>query len=221
MKRMAHEYNRVRFSRKHGKAHIVLFSVFILSVFPAVVFSHHILGIPHYAYDEDYPQAPVLTYLVNAGPHEVRMTGYPGKPVPGELCSLHVYINRIDNGEPFAGQVTLTAMKDNLIGEDTVVYGPVAAEIDQSVFKFYPRFETEANFVVRIEFEAEGEPWTIDLPMVAGEPGSPWIVLSGVVGALAAFLIVIRAIRIKMKRRARETRDEEDGGIGSPEDVQP
>lgn len=162
--------------------------------------AHHILGIPHYAYDEQYPQTPVLTYRVDAGANEVKMTGYPGVPEPGEQGSLHVYIRRRETGKLFDGPVTLTVMEDRLIQSDPVVYGPITARLEDSLYKFYPQYAAEANYVVRIEFEADGAPWTIDLPIVVGEPGSPWLVLGGVGGATLIFLIVVRAVRIKMRR---------------------
>ncbi len=162
--------------------------------------AHHILGIPHYAYDEQYPQTPVLTYRVDTGQYEVRMTGYPGNPQPGERTTFHVYITRKDNGALFVGSVWMTVKEDRLIGEDPVVYGPMEAQLEERVYKFHPEFENESNYTVRIAFEADGEPWTIDLPTVVGEPGSPWAVLGGAGAGLVLFLVVIRAIRIKRKR---------------------
>jgi len=179
----------------------LLIAVF-MSIAPAA-FAHHILGVPHYAYDDEYPQAPVLTYSVEAGPYNVRMTGYPGSPRPGERCSLHVYVSRVDTGTPFNGTVTLTVMQDRMLGTNTIVYGPITGELEEAMFKFFPVFEDEANYTVRIEYEAEGAPWIIDLPMVAGEPGSPWTVVLGVGGGVITFLIVMRAIRIKIRRRER------------------
>jgi hypothetical protein len=164
--------------------------------------AHHILGIPHYAYDERYPQVPVLTYKVNAGPHEIEMTGYPGKPQPGEQCFLNVYIRSLEDGVPFDGRVTLEVIRDRLFARDNVVYGPIEAELEEAVYKFYPRFDAESDYTVRIRYEDQDEPWIIDLPMVVGEPGSPWAVLGGVGAGLSLFLIVIRALRIKMQRRA-------------------
>lgn len=170
--------------------------------------AHHILGIPHYAYDESYPQTPVLTYLFMAGSYEVQMTGYPGVPEPGERCDLHVSIKRKGHtADPlasgFEGRVRLTIMEDSLIGEDAVIYGPVDAERDQGLYKFHPSFPREANYLTRIEFEVEGAPWIVDLPMVVGQPGSPWTVLGGSVAALVLFVLVIRAMRIKLARKAR------------------
>ncbi len=166
--------------------------------------AHHILGIPHYNYDERYPQAPVLTYLVDAGAHTVQMTGYPGKPAPHQRCELHVYIRRTDTEQPFNGAVTLTVMRDRMIADDLAIYGPIEASLDEALYKFYPEFEEESNYYARIEFEAEGAPWIIDLPIVVGEPGSPWTVVAAIIGGVIVFLVVIRAVRIKMNRRAAE-----------------
>ena len=177
----------------------------VLAVFVTAppVWAHHILGIPHYAYEKDYPQAPVLTYRMQAGPYEVKMTGYPGMPVPGEPSSLHVYIKRSDDGRLFDGGVRLTVTEDRMIGEDPVVYGPIEASLDERIYKFYPLFEREANYTARIEFEADGAPWRIDLPIVVGEPGSPWVVVGVAGGGALLFVLVIRAIRIKMLRKRR------------------
>jgi ferredoxin-type protein NapH len=168
--------------------------------------AHHILGIPHYAYDERYPQVPILTYRVLAGTHDFEMTGYPGMPRPGEQSFLNVYVRDKDSGAPFDGIVRLEVRRDRLIGDDPVVYGPVQAHLEESVYKFYPRFEDEANYTIRISWDVEGVPWIIDLPMVVGKPGSPWAVMAGFAGGIGAFLIVIRAARIKLRRRARRTR---------------
>jgi len=180
---------------------LLLLAGSVVLVVPAAAFAHHILGIPHYSYDKDYPQTPVLTYRVDAGAYEVKMTGYPGMPVPGERCSIHVYIRRRDDGKPFDGAVTLQVRRERILGSGSLVYGPITGKLDESVYKFYPEYPDEANYVVRITFRADGAPWKIDLPIVVGQPGSPWIVLGLVVALLAVFLLIVRAVRIKMRRR--------------------
>lgn len=163
--------------------------------------AHHILGIPHYSYDKDYPQTPVLTYKASAGRYQVAMTGYPGVISPGERCSLHLYITDPASGELFDGSVTLSVSEDRLFGDDQTIYGPIEGQREERIFKFHPHFAREADYTVKIFFEADGEPWTIELPLVVGEPGSPWVVLGTVAAGLALFLIFIRAARIKIKRR--------------------
>jgi len=164
--------------------------------------AHHILGIPHYDYDERYPQVPILTYRVNAGPLEVKMTGYPGQPEPGEQVFLNVYMQDLSDSTLFDGEVTLEVLQDRMLGADPVIYGPAVATLEEAVFKFFPRFPEEANYTIRISWQAEGAPWTIDLPMVVGEPGSPGLLLASIAAGVVVFLVVIRAARIKLKRRA-------------------
>lgn len=161
---------------------------------------HHILGTPHYAYDEEYPQTPTLTYGAELGAYKVDMTCFPGKPKPGDNTSLHFYIKHLETGIAFNETVTLTVIKDHLLGDDPIVYGPVKGELEESMFKFFPRFEDEANYIVRLEYFADGAPWILDLPMVCGEPGSPWTLLGIMGGGFFVFFIVIRAIRIKRTR---------------------
>ena len=162
--------------------------------------SHHILGTPHYSYGEEYPQTPILTYAAELGAYKVNMTCFPGTPKPGDNTSLHFYIQHLDTGETFDGTVTLTVFQDRLLGDDLVVYGPMEGKLEEAMFKFFPRFEEEANYTVRLEYYADGAPWVLDLPMVAGEPGSPWAVVGGITSVFAIFFIVIRAIRIKRTR---------------------
>ncbi len=183
-------------------ARVAAIALLILSCGPRDATAHHILGIPHYAYDERYPQVPILTYRAVAGTHEFEMTGYPGRPRPGEQSFLNVYIRDKESSVPFDDTVTLEVLRDRMIGSDPVVYGPVEARLEESVYKFYPRFEDEANYTVRIRWSALGEPWIVDLPMVVGKPGSPWAVVAGVAGGLVLFLIAVRAARIKLRRRA-------------------
>jgi hypothetical protein len=187
--------------------------VIVFFTLTASACAHHIMGIPHYAYDEQHPGTLVLTYRLEAGPYDVRMTGHPGNPTPGEQCRLHIDIRRLDDGALFDGVVTMTVMKDQLFGSNPIVYGPSEAQIEEWLFKFYPEFKDEANYMVRIEFEVDAVPWIVDLPMVAGEPGSPWVVLGGTVGGLMIFVVVIRAIRIKRQRRIQLSCGEENARI--------
>jgi len=183
-------------------------SVLLVLILTTPAAAHHILGIPHYAYDERYPQTPILTYREDFGPFEIEMTGYPGNPDPEERCNYSVYITRLDSGEPFDGTVTLAVLQDNLVGTDPVIYGPVSATLDQSVYKFYPEFGPAANYIARISFEADGAPWIVSLPVVVGEPGNPLMLLGMIAGGLILFLVVIRAVRIKLSRRATSANKE-------------
>ena len=163
--------------------------------------AHHILGIPHYAYDESYPQAPVITYAVEAGPYLVKVTGYPGRPGPGELAQVHAYVVRSDDpGAIYSGPIEARLERDGLMGP-SVVWGPSSTRFEENLHKLSPRFGDEGHYRIRLEMDLEGQPYEIDFPLVVGDPSSPAAVLAGWGGAVLLLLIVARAARIKLERR--------------------
>jgi hypothetical protein len=162
--------------------------------------AHHIMGIPHYAYSENYPQAPVITYKMAAGPLILEMTGYPGKPVPEEITQMHAYIyNKLDKNDVFSGPIKAFVMRESF-GEREVIFGPVQTRFEENLHKFSPVYREAGKYVVRMEMEIEGEPYEIDLPIVVGDPSSPLAGLLGWLAALGLLVIVIRAIKIKRTR---------------------
>jgi hypothetical protein len=165
---------------------------------PATASALHSVGIPHYSRNEQDPQTLDLTYRVDAGPYEVTAIAHPGVLRPGERCRLQVTITRRATGAAFEGPVRLTVIEDRMIGTDPVVSGPVVVQPQPWGYGFEPRFLSEANYLARVEFEAEGESWKIDLPIVAGKPGSPWTVVVGALAGTAVFLVIVQAARVKM-----------------------
>ena len=163
--------------------------------------AHHILGIPHYDYDESYPQAPVLKLVENLGDWEVQLTGYPGNPAPGVRTQVNVYVAKKETRALYEQPVTLTVYRQPVLGQKKVVYGPDETALQENVYKFYPTYPSVGNYEVKLEFAVGQTGSTLRFPMVVGEPGSPWIVVCWFTGSIACFLIVIRAVRIKRDRR--------------------
>lgn len=195
---------------------IASFALGLLLLFaPTAANAHHILGVPHYSYDEDYPQTPVLTYRVDAGEYDVKMTGYPGKVEPGQRCSLHLYIHHRVSGKLFDAPVTMTVTRDRLFMTDPVIYGPMPARLDERIYKFHPHFEDEGEYRVMVEFEAAGAPWSIEMPLVVGEPRSPIVALGVSAWGLGLFVLVVRAIKIKRNRRGGSPRYDTGRAVSS------
>jgi hypothetical protein len=163
--------------------------------------AHHILGIPHYAYDESYPQAPVITYAVEAGPYLIKVTGYPGRPAPHELAQVHAYVVRRDDpASIYAEAIAARLERDGLLGP-SVVWGPTTTRFESNLHKLSPQFGAEGRYRLRLEMQLEGQPYEIDFPLVVGEPASATTTLLLWGGALAAFVVLVRAARIKLERR--------------------
>lgn len=167
---------------------------------------HHILGVPHYAYDEAYPQAPVITYAVAAGPYTVKVTGYPGRPVPHELTEVHAYVHRADDeADVFSGPIAVRVERDGLLGPE-VAWGPSATRFEENLHKASPVFEDEGRYRIRLEMELEGQPYEIDFPIVVGDPTHPVADLLIWVGGLVFLVVAVRAVKIKLERK-RALRD--------------
>jgi len=163
--------------------------------------AHHILGIPHYAYDESYPQAPVITYAVDAGPYRVQVTGYPGKPAPGELARVHAYVVRSDDPSAiYAGPVEARLERDGFFGS-SLVWGPAPARFEENLHKLSPRFGAEGRYLLRLEMELDGQPYDIDCPLFVGEPASATGTVLVWGAAMLVLVVLVRAARIKLERR--------------------
>ncbi len=174
---------------------------FVLALGAAVADAHHILGIPHYAYDQSYPQRPVLKLRERVGEWEFQLTGYPGVPVPGERTQIHVFIRHAAAGEAkFDRVVHLEVFQVPAVGTRRSVHGPEAATVDRGIFKFFPTYPEEGNYELVLSYPDVDGFSTLRYPMVVGEPGSPWMTLAGYGAGLGLFLVVVRAIRIKRAR---------------------
>lgn len=166
-------------------------------------FAHHILGIPHYAYDESYPQAPVMKLLAEVGPWEFQLTGYPGNPTPGEPTQINVYAVDKASREPIRRPLTIAVHRQTMTGDRELVYGPKDGVREDALHKFYPTYPQEGNYEITVAFDEAGDTSTLRFPIVVGEPGSPWATLGAYLGGFLLFVLVIRAIRIKLDRRRR------------------
>jgi len=174
-----------------------------LGTLALVASAHHIMGIPHYAYDESYPQAPVITYAVEAGPYLVKVTGYPGRPGPNSLAEVHAYVTRAsDANDVFDGPIEARLERDGLLGPE-VVWGPTETRFEENLHKLAPRFGQAGNYRVRLEMMLEGQPYEIDFPIVAGDPSSPLATLLLWGAGLLTAIVLARAARIKLERRRR------------------
>lgn len=166
------------------------------------VLGHHILGLPHYSYKENYPQVPTLEYPATSGPFEVLMTCYPGIPTPGEAANIAFYIRNRTSGKPYDGPpVSARVLQTSTFGQNREIVPPTAIAAFDNLYKLTCVFETDAEYVVELTVEIEGQLEVIPFRMIAGNPSATPSVLAAVGGGLAVFFVVVRAVRIKRNRR--------------------
>lgn len=187
-----------RFSRTDA-AFVLLFCLCLAA--PAQ--AHHIIGIPHYAYDKSFPQAPVLRLRDRIGPYEVTLTAYPGNPQPGERSELHVYVTDPATNAAYEKPVLLEAYRLRVLGVQDKIAEANEGLVDMGLHKFHVVYPAVANYEVVLLLPGLDGTSTLRFPMVVGEPGSPWRDLGLFGGGMAGLAIIVRAVKIKRARAAR------------------
>lgn len=181
---------------------VTLSAALLLFLFAAPEASaHHILGIPHYTYDRDFPQAPVLKLVEKVGEWQVQLTGFPGNPRPGEKSEISVYASQPGTERAYAEPLRLEAAQLRPLGGARTFYGPEPSRLIGNLHHFTVTFPEDGNYELTLHLTAGGVPSTLRFALVVGEPGNPWATLGAASAAFVTLLVGVRAARIKRARR--------------------
>ncbi len=182
---------------------VALSLVFLLAG-AAQVDAHHILGLPHYAYKENYPQAPTLEYPASSGPLDILLTSYPGHPVAGEAATLAFYIKDRATGKPQEQDIRVRVYETLNFGRTREIVPSTRVPPFEVPHKLAATFPQDGSYLIELTLEVEGKDEVIPFPIVIGNPTGGAALIGMSTGAMTIFLIVIRAIRIKRRRRLRQ-----------------
>jgi hypothetical protein len=164
--------------------------------------AHHILGLPHYSYKENYPQVPTLEYPATTGPYDVLLTSYPGIPNPGDAASVTIYIKNRKTEQAYAQPVQVRVLQTFTFGRNREVLAPTRVVPLDQTHKFNATFPEDGEYVVELSMQVEGQTEVIPFLVLAGEPSATSSILVALAIGLLLFVVVIRAIAIKRKRRS-------------------
>jgi len=165
---------------------------------------HHILGLPHYSYKENYPQRPTLEYPATTGPYEVLLTSYPGVPTPGEPANLALYIKNKETNRVYDETISVRVLQTSTFGDNTEILPPTSRTPFDNEYKYYVTLPVDGEYIVELSMPVEGRTEVIPFLMVAGEPtAAASIVLVGSFGAVVLF-VALRAAQKKRQRRRAE-----------------
>ena len=195
---------RVRRSRERtsiAKMLPAVASMLLVLAVPVPALGHHILGLPHYSYKENYPQAPTLEYPATTGPYNVLMTSYPGRPVPGEAGIICFYIKNRCTKQPYDEPVTVRVLQTFTFGTSEVVHPSVTHPPFDNQHKVTVLFPVEGEYIVELTMNVEGQTEVIPFLMVIGNPTATWSIITAIVAGLVVFLVTVRAIKKKRDRR--------------------
>lgn len=157
--------------------------------------AHHVLGRPAYSLDEDSTTPPSMQVETQIGKFYITYMVFPAFPSPNEGGRINLYARRIDTGAPYNGNVTFRVRDDSLFNDNEETLGTQPP--DDNVFRQGFEFRNAGDYIIRAEFEYEGEPYQIDFPLRIGEPSA-----FGPIGITVGIIIfVLLAVNLLQKRR--------------------
>ena len=172
----------------------------VVAVIPLPAVAHHILGRPAYGYSGDASSPPSISLEIQIGKYTANMMAFPIELKPHDPVRVKMYATRLDNGRAFDGQVTFSVRDDGWLPEKEEMVGVQTLNGD-GVFAQGLEFSKDGDYVITASFEADGEPYVIDFPVVVGKP-------LPVVGLAAAGLLVAGVLGgislAKRRQRARQ-----------------
>jgi hypothetical protein len=157
-----------------------------------VASAHHIRGIPHYSYQENYPQAPAFEEFRESGPWLLQFTYWQ---IPSQdALDLALYVKSRDADKPYTGAVKLQVFKQ---GEDETndINHPFNAYANpRNIHKVGWVYEEPGIYIVKVDLgdgaEKISERFTIQIGTI---PPNYWF-LGGavvvVVGLMAGVAII-------------------------------
>lgn len=184
-------------------------SIFLLVIFTGQALAHHVLGRPAYSLNEDGNTPPSMQIETQIGKYFVTYMVFPAFPRPGERGRVNVYASRIDDGKSYDGKMSFSVKNDVMFGdENPEKLG--TQQIDDGVYRQGFEFKDNGAYIITANFEADGEPYTIDFPLQVGEDSGMGPVLIAL--AIIVFLLITVNVlqrRRLMREKIRNTRDDE------------
>jgi hypothetical protein len=167
----------------------------LLTCFP--VNAHHVLGRPSYSLNEDSTTPPSMQVETQIGEYYITYMVFPAFPSPNQPGRVNLYASRIDNGEPFLGQVSFKVRDDSWFNNKQELLG--VQEVDDNVFRQGFEFRDAGNYIIRAEFESNNEPYQIDFPLQIGKASA-----LGPIG-IAISVILFALIAVNLLQRKKST----------------
>ena len=158
-------------------------------------FCHHIRGIPHYSYNENYPQSPLFEELRESGDWSLQFTFWeiPAK----KALDLAFYAKSIASGEPYTNAVTFQVFSQ---GEDLAQKKhPFAATINpRNVYKVGWVYEDAGLYIARVTLGEGARAVSEDFLFQVGEPPPNYWFMGGCLGAVLVLVVSVALLKRRM-----------------------
>ncbi len=171
--------------------------------------AHHVLGRPSYSLNEDSNTPPSMEVETQIGDYFISYMVFPAFPRANQPGRVHLYASRLDNGEPFVGEVAFSVRDDGWFAGEEELLG--VQPQDDSVYRQGFVFKADGGYIVTARFESGGEPYVIDFPLRIGE-----VSRVGPIGVTVGIILTIligvnllqrrRLLSAKLRDAHKETR---------------
>ena len=182
----------------------VLVAALLAVALPAPAPAHHILGIPHYKYSDEYPQIPYMEVVAQVGPHELVFTHFPGFPEPGEAVRFKLYIH--EGSRVFRQPLRVEVVRKHFLRRGEPVAQPFdirpGSGPERNDYKFFFTFPQREAYELRLRFPTGEGIETIPFPVVIGKTDDRPLIF-GAVGLLALAVASVAAVKKRRRWRSR------------------
>jgi len=192
----------------------IITSLLLLGLLPVRASAHHILGIPHYSYSENYPQNPTYEYPATSGPYDILLTCYPGEPVPGNPTDLAFYIKDRKSGQPYNQPITVRVLRTFTFGRNREILHPTVVDPVEIPHLLTATFPADGEYVIEMTLDVEGKPEIIPFGVTIGNPTATTSILAAVGIGFMLFIVIVRAIKIKRSRRVANAAHDAAAALG-------
>lgn len=159
--------------------------------------AHHVLGRPSYSLGEDSNTPPSMQVETQIGQFYITYMAFPAFPKPNERGRVNLYVSRIDNGNPFVGEITFKVKDDSWFSDKEEIIG--VQEIDDGVYRQGFIFNEAGDYIITALFEAGAEPYIIDFPLRIGDPKP-----IGPIGiSVVIILFVLVGVNVTQRKRLK------------------
>ena len=132
--------------------------------------AHHQLGLPHYLYNEEYPQIPTMVIDAEAEGYDITFSIYPGNPQPGDIVRVSAYIKHAMTGAVYTKPVELSVSTVKFLRGEKFFDDPKPVGSEYNEYKASYKFDDAEEYLVNLKFEPRpGFYETIPFPVVIGK----------------------------------------------------
>jgi len=166
---------------------------FFLFLIPSLIHAHHIRGLPHYGYSENYPQIPTYEEIRDVDDWSINFSFI--KIFETKKCDLAVYIKNLKTGKPFQGVVTFQVFAQREDPRDT---DPFDTLLDPTnTFRVNWVYEEDGIYIVRIKFHDGQKQYAQDFRMQLGKTKLNWfwLILPGIV------ILILTGLNVYARRK--------------------